>query len=92
MLSLNPDYEEETFYLNDDQDVTTVVNEFSLRMRSNGKDYVLEKVFENSSNIQIEDFWSKKISHDTELGKYSSIVVSAYTSIYITNVKKNFKL
>jgi hypothetical protein len=42
-------------------------------MRSNGKDYVLEKVFENSSKIQIEDFWSKKISHDTELGKYSSI-------------------
>jgi hypothetical protein len=90
MLSFNPDYEEETFSLNDDQDVTTVVNEFSLRMRSN--DYVLEKVFENNSKIQIEDFWSKKISHDTELGKYSSIVVSAYTSIYITNVKKNFKL
>jgi hypothetical protein len=55
MLSFNPDYEEETFYLNDDQDVTTVVNEFSLRMRS--KDYVLEKVFENNSKIQIEDFW-----------------------------------
>jgi hypothetical protein len=32
MLSFNPDYEEETFYLNDDQDVTTVVNEFSLRI------------------------------------------------------------
>ena len=73
MLSFDPDYEEETFYLNDDQDVTTVVNEFSLRMRSNGRDYVLEKVFENNSKIQIEDFWSKKISHDTELGKYSSI-------------------
>jgi hypothetical protein len=73
MLSFNPDYEEETFYLNDDQDVITVVNEFSLRMRSNSKDYVLEKVFENSSKIQIEDFWSKKISNDTELGKYSSI-------------------
>jgi len=50
-----------------------VVNEFSLRIRSNGKDYVLEKGFENNSKIQIEDFWSKKISHDTELGKYSSI-------------------
>ena len=46
-------------------DVATVLKECSVSYRSTGIEYQLIRSFENETEVEIESFWSKSVTHNT---------------------------
>jgi hypothetical protein len=64
-------YESDQEILNlNDVDVDEVVNEFSLRMRERGRQYIRVASFENLNEMKqrMDECWKKNTSHETERG------------------------